>query len=222
MSNGEVHVEFQSDSSGVSKLLAFLNTTRRQAELSISSLSATIDELQATLATRDDELKSLRNERTSLMTQLEQVRAENSKKWRLQERDDWRALVQTLQEDRDRLQQHCLTLELQLEDSNAHLHELEEYLKHQNSLLEELQEQQLKQQQQNHHQQQQTQHDTELLQHEHDHYQEFNIHVGNITPRSPGSPRHRSEDALESPSSQAMRMKLELQQAHNRVRMRCM
>lgn len=44
----------------------------------------------------------------------EQLKVENSKKWRLQERDDWKALVESVQRDRSRLQDECNNLEHQL------------------------------------------------------------------------------------------------------------
>lgn len=37
----------------------------------------------------------------------ERLKMENSQKWRLKERDDWKALVENIQLDRDRLQAEC-------------------------------------------------------------------------------------------------------------------
>jgi hypothetical protein len=44
----------------------------------------------------------------------EQLQLENSKKWRLQERDDWKALVDSVQKDRIRLQEECNKMEREL------------------------------------------------------------------------------------------------------------
>jgi hypothetical protein len=51
----------------------------------------------------------------------EQLKVENSKKWRLQERDDWKALVDSVQRDRSRLQDECNTLEAELQTSQEEI-----------------------------------------------------------------------------------------------------
>lgn len=47
----------------------------------------------------------------------EQLQMENSKKWRLNERDDWKSLVESVQADRSRLQDEVARLQLQLDAS---------------------------------------------------------------------------------------------------------
>ena len=58
----------------------------------------------------------------------EQLKLENSKKWRLQERDDWKALVDSVQRDRTRLQQENLALEAELAESKHLIEDLQEQL----------------------------------------------------------------------------------------------
>lgn len=55
----------------------------------------------------------------------EQLKLENSKKWRLQERDDWKALVDSVQRDRTRLQQENLALEAELAECKHTIEELQ-------------------------------------------------------------------------------------------------
>lgn len=47
-----------------------------------------------------------------------QLKQENNQKWRLQERDDWKSLVDSIQKDRARLQDECLTLQVSLDTSH--------------------------------------------------------------------------------------------------------
>ena len=49
---------------------------------------------------------------------MEQLQSENSRKWRLQERDDWKSLVDSVQADRVRLQEETMQLTLLLEEAN--------------------------------------------------------------------------------------------------------
>lgn len=58
----------------------------------------------------------------------EQLQLENSKKWRLQERDDWKALVDSVQRDRGRLQEECNIMERELAEALERIDELESTL----------------------------------------------------------------------------------------------
>ena len=59
---------------------------------------------------------------------MEQLKSENSRKWRLQERDDWKSLVDSVQADRARLQEETMRLNLQLEDAQAEIERQAELL----------------------------------------------------------------------------------------------
>ena len=50
---------------------------------------------------------------------------ENTSKWKLQERDDWKALVDTLQSDRRKLQEDCKSLTVSLQESKEYCQELQ-------------------------------------------------------------------------------------------------
>eukprot|EP01035_Chromulina_nebulosa_P020997 gene20997-27210_t len=57
----------------------------------------------------------------------EQLKRENTNKYKLQERDDWKSLVESLQNDRSRLQQECIKLQEEIEklttnNNNHHIH----------------------------------------------------------------------------------------------------
>lgn len=104
---------------GLAKLTEYLNQTRRQAENSIDILNTRIKELT-------DENEKLSSDREHYRQLSEQMKLENSKKWKLQERDDWKSLVDSVQKDRSRLQEECARLEAQLEQSNAEVKVLED------------------------------------------------------------------------------------------------
>ena len=108
-----------SQKDGLAKLTEYLNQTRRQAETSIDVLNDKINELN-----QDNE--KLMGEKEYYRQYSEQLKLENSKKWRLQERDDWKSLVDSVQHDRSRLQEECARLEAELEQSRAEVMVLEE------------------------------------------------------------------------------------------------
>ena len=101
-----------SQKEGLAKLTEYLNQTRRQAEASIDVLNAKINEL-------NEDNEKLNGEKEYYRQYSEQLKLENSKKWRLQERDDWKSLVDSVQHDRSRLQEECARLEAELEQSRA-------------------------------------------------------------------------------------------------------
>jgi hypothetical protein len=93
----------KSESAGLAKLTEYLNQTRKQAELSIDILNKKISELEV-------ENERLSGEKDYFHSLTLQLKIENSKKWRLQERDDWKSLVDSIQIDRSRLQNVCNNL----------------------------------------------------------------------------------------------------------------
>ena len=106
---------FEGESEGIARLTAYLQQTKRQAENSIDKMNQHIDELQEDLETSKLVSRQLEQERDYFRNLAEQLKEENTKKWRLQERDDWKALLESVQEDRERLQEDCNRLESQLE-----------------------------------------------------------------------------------------------------------
>ncbi len=102
------------------RLTGYLNQTRRQAEESIDLLNARILELSSELKTSSAVAEHLVEERDYYRNLSEQLKLENSKKWRLNERDDWKSLVESVQLDRTRLQEECARLESEV----AHLRSL--------------------------------------------------------------------------------------------------
>lgn len=113
---------------GLAKLTEYLNQTRRQAETAIDTLNERINEL-----TQENEralklAEKFESERDYYRNYAEQLKLENSKKWRLQERDDWKAMVESAQRDRARLQNECHELSNALESATLHIKALEEEL----------------------------------------------------------------------------------------------
>lgn len=111
--------ERMSERDGLAKLSAYLQQTRRQAEQSIDVLNTKILQLE-------NESEAIASERDYFRNYSEQLKLENSKKWRLQERDDWKSLVDSVQIDRGRLQDNCTRLEGELEEARAGVKILEE------------------------------------------------------------------------------------------------
>lgn len=107
----------EGEGEGVQKLVDYLNATRRQAELSINILNEKIDVLSKEKKALEEQLTTERNEKILLRRQLDDLKKENYNKSRLQERDEWKALVDSITRDRARLQEECVKLEIQLEDA---------------------------------------------------------------------------------------------------------
>jgi hypothetical protein len=103
------------DSDGIRRLTAYLNQTRRQATQSIDVLTARVNELEQNLETSTLVAERLEAERDYFKGISEQLKLENSKKWRLHERDDWKSLVESCQLDRVRLQDENAKMEEELE-----------------------------------------------------------------------------------------------------------
>ena len=108
-----------SEQDGLAKLTAYLQQTRKQAEQSI-------DLLNTKIASLVDENEAVTAERDHFRNYSQQLKLENSQKWRLQERDDWKSLVDSVQIDRGRLQDSCNRLEIELEEARANVKILEE------------------------------------------------------------------------------------------------
>jgi chromosome segregation ATPase len=112
-------------SEGLQKLTDYLNQTRRQAAQAIDILNQRITEL----TTENDDLMididRLRTERDHFHALSEQRATENAKKYRFKERDEWKALVESIQKDRSRLHEECNRLELALEEMTAKASSLE-------------------------------------------------------------------------------------------------
>jgi septal ring factor EnvC (AmiA/AmiB activator) len=102
---------------GLAKLTEYLAQTRRQAEQSIDVLNERIAQIE-------NEKEEILAERDYFRNYSEQLKLENSKKWRLQERDDWKSLVESVQKDRNRLHEDCVQLEAELEEARRELEEL--------------------------------------------------------------------------------------------------
>ena len=108
------------------KLADYLAQTRRQAEASIDVLNTRIVELTREVDIAKDAAEHVEGERDYFRNLSEQLKLENSKKWRLQERDDWKSLVDSVQRDRARLQDECHRLETELEDAKAQVEALQQ------------------------------------------------------------------------------------------------
>jgi hypothetical protein len=102
------------ESAAILRLTEYLNQTRRQAERSIDHLNQQLKELEEELENNKAVAEHLIGERDYYRNLSEQLKLENSKKWRLNERDDWKSLVESIQADRTALQEEVSRLEAEL------------------------------------------------------------------------------------------------------------
>jgi DNA repair exonuclease SbcCD ATPase subunit len=119
------------ESDGLKKLTEYLNQTRRQAEGAIDVLNEKISELENENNILVKMVDRLEGERDHFKEYSEKLKNEHAIKWKLQERDEWRSLVDSVQKDRSRLQDLCNNLELELEQSK----EETELLRNENAQL---------------------------------------------------------------------------------------
>lgn len=117
-----------SESDGLQKLTAYLNQTRRQAEAAVDALNVQIASLRQENEAYEAICKELEEEKEVYRNQVEQLKQEGTMKHRLQERDDWRSLIDSVQKDRSRLQEECNTLETALEMAREEIAALQEEL----------------------------------------------------------------------------------------------
>lgn len=114
-----------SESDGLRKLTEYLAQTRRQAETAIDELNRQIVDLKKENEMCMQVVETLEAERDYFKSHAEQLKQVNSTKYRLQERDDWKSLIDSVQKDRNRLQEDCIALEHQLQQSKSEI----EYLR---------------------------------------------------------------------------------------------
>lgn len=112
------------ESDGLQKLTAYLNQTRRQAEAAIDVLNDQIAELKHENELYAQLCKKVDEEKEYFRVLSEQLKQEGTTKQRLQERDDWRSLIDSVQKDRARLQEQCCALESAVESSNQEIQDL--------------------------------------------------------------------------------------------------
>lgn len=92
------------ESEGLLKLTEYLKQTRRQAEAAIDNLNGQLTTLQQENAHIRSHAMNLEKQNAEFSATIQQLRTENSSKWKFKERDEWKALVDSIQKDRDRLQ----------------------------------------------------------------------------------------------------------------------
>lgn len=118
----------ESEALGLKKLTEYLNQTRRQAEMAIDNLTAQVNNLNKENKEALILAEKFEAERDYYRNYAEQLKLENSKKWKLQERDDWKGLLDTVTKDRNRLQGECQILETSLSQANNKIKEFEEII----------------------------------------------------------------------------------------------
>lgn len=105
------------ESEGLAKLTEYLNQTRKQAAMSIDVLNNQIAELRAESDYNRQLVDELRADRDHYKQLGEQLRYETTTKHKLQERDDWKTLIDNMQKDRTRLSEECIQLRSQLQSA---------------------------------------------------------------------------------------------------------
>lgn len=115
-----------SESDGLQKLTAFLNQTRRQAEAAVDALNLQIEDLRKENELYSQLCNKLEQEKDHFKSMAEQLKQGGTTKQMLQERDDWRALIDNVQKDRARLQEECCVLEANLDAANEEITNLKD------------------------------------------------------------------------------------------------
>jgi septal ring factor EnvC (AmiA/AmiB activator) len=119
-----------SESEGLQKLTAYLNQTRRQAEAAIDNLNVQIEDLRKENDLYAQLCKKLEQEKDYFKSMSEQLKQGNTTKQMLQERDDWRALIDNVQKDRARLQEEVCALEVGLDSANEEIAKLRDEIEY--------------------------------------------------------------------------------------------
>ncbi|CAN0053821.1 unnamed protein product, partial [Hapterophycus canaliculatus] len=89
---------------GLERLARLLAVTKENASAEISKLGSQVQALQVERRALEASLESCRDQLGDANSLVEQLRLENTRKWRVEERDDWRALLDSMQNDRTVLQ----------------------------------------------------------------------------------------------------------------------
>ena len=97
-------------SSAVEMLQTHLTKVKLEHAERESSLVSRLRKAEEESARLRVELDAAGDELELCWAHVDQMRLEQSKKWRIEERDDWRALVQSVQQDRTRLQRENAAL----------------------------------------------------------------------------------------------------------------
>ncbi len=119
-----------SESEGLAKLTEYLRQTRRQAEVAIDNLNGQITTLVQENEKLTNIIINLQHERDHFKGQLETLQQFNSNKAIFKERDDWRALVDSIQADRSRLQEENIALHQSLTKTNESITELKRQIEY--------------------------------------------------------------------------------------------
>lgn len=110
-----------SETEGLAKLTEYLKQTRRQAEIAIDNLNSQLSECRKENEALRMTLSNLQKERDSHLTTIQQLKTESGAKWKFKERDEWKALVENIQKDRDRIQLEYNNVSAYLEETQIEL-----------------------------------------------------------------------------------------------------
>jgi hypothetical protein len=117
-----------SQAEGLSKLTEYLKQTKRQAEAAVDHLNKEITRLSEENTSLKKILHKVSQERDEYLATVEELKIKNTSKYKLKERDDWKNLVDQVQQDRTRLQQENDTLRQQLDHSEAEMKNLQVHI----------------------------------------------------------------------------------------------
>jgi len=94
-------------------LTAHLNSVKEQAHAAIDECNQKNVELKRENEALQQQLQICLDELDFRNGLVEQLKLENSKKWRIEERNEWKSLVEAVQSDRDELQEENELLKLE-------------------------------------------------------------------------------------------------------------
>lgn len=109
------------ESEGLAKLTEYLKQTRRQAEIAIDNLNSQLVDTRQENELMRNTIVALQKEREENASLIQQLKTGNGSKSKFKERDEWKALVENIQQDRDRLQTEYNHVVSMLEETNVEL-----------------------------------------------------------------------------------------------------
>jgi len=91
--------------SGLEKLTKYIKEVKEESEAKIMELKQMIIALEAENQILKKQTDEYEKELETAWGMVQQLKTENARKWRVEEREDWKALVSSIQEDRKSLQE---------------------------------------------------------------------------------------------------------------------
>uniref|UniRef100_A0A7S2V322 Uncharacterized protein n=1 Tax=Fibrocapsa japonica TaxID=94617 RepID=A0A7S2V322_9STRA len=101
---------------GIAKVRNYAAKVKRESEDQMKELKNMAIAFEGENRCLKEQIENYENEVETLRSMVEQLKIENARKWRVEERNDWKALVKSIQEDRAVLQAENERLKQEIEE----------------------------------------------------------------------------------------------------------